>query len=110
MFSSAKSTRTAVIILSVLAILLVFAPLFIIRGAEFSGADGSGSDMVNEINGGAYEPWFTPVMETLIGGEIPGEMESLLFSVQTGVGVGILAFAFGYLAAKKKYNTENTGA
>ncbi len=99
-----KNNRTTVIALIVIAVLLVFAPLFLVRGAEFAGADGSGSDMVNEIKGGEYEPWFTPIMETMIGGELPGEMESLLFSVQTGIGVGIVAFSFGYLVARKKFN------
>ena len=41
-------------------------------------------------------------MENLIGGEIPGEIESLIFCVQTGIGVGILAFCFGYLVARKE--------
>ena len=97
-----KKNKT-VIILIVVALLIVFIPLFAVRGAEFAGADGSGSDMVNEIQGGEYEPWFTPIMETLIGGELPGEMESLLFSIQTGIGVGVIAFAFGYLVGRKKY-------
>ena len=26
-----------------------------------------------------YEPWFTPVLETVIGGEIPGEAESYVY-------------------------------
>lgn len=56
---------------------------------------------------GNYEPWFTPVLETLIGGELPGEIESLFFCVQTGIGVGIIAYSFGYLAARKKYKGDN---
>ena len=31
------------------------------------------------------------------------EVESLLFCVQTGIGVGIIAFGFGYLVARRKY-------
>ncbi len=109
MKTNGKSNKTTVVLLIVLAAVLVFTPLFIVRGAEFAGADGSGSDMVNEIQGGEYEPWFTPIMETLIGGELPGEMESLLFSVQTGIGVGIIAFSFGYLVARKKYGSGDKG-
>ena len=59
--------------------------------------------MVEQIQGGEYEPWFTPILERLLGGEIPGELESLLFCVQTGIGVGVLAFSCGYLVARKKY-------
>ena len=63
--------------------------------------------MVEEIQGEAYEPWFTPVLETLLGGELPGEIESLLFCIQTGVGVGVLAYSFGYFVARKKYSAQS---
>ena len=35
------------------------------------------------------------MLETLIGGELPGEVESLFFCIQTGIGVGIIAFIMG---------------
>ena len=97
--------KNTVIILIVLTALIMFVPLFLIQGAEFEGSDGAGSEMVEEITDGEYEPWFEPVLETLIGGELPGEMETLFFCIQTGIGVGIIAFSFGYLAAKKKYSS-----
>ena len=92
----------------ILAAVLVLAvvPFFLAPGAEFGGSDDAGSRMVEEIQGEAYEPWFTPVLETLLGGELPGEIESLLFCIQTGVGVGVLAYGFGYFAARKKYSAE----
>ena len=62
---------------------------------------------MEEIQGEAYEPWFTPVLETLLGGELPGEIESLLFCIQTGVGVGVLAYGFGYFVARKKYSAQS---
>ena len=101
-----KNTNTAIILI-VLTLLIMFVPLFVLRGAGFEGSDGAGSDMVNEVNGGEYEPWFEPVMERMIGGEIPGEMESLLFCLQTGIGVGIIAYYFGYLVARKKYSGKD---
>ena len=60
--------------------------------------------MISEIKGEDYEPWFEPILETFLGGELPGEIESLIFCIQTGIGVGILAFGFGYLVARKKYS------
>ena len=95
--------KTTVIILIILALLVTLGPLFLMRGAGFEGSDGAGSDMVNEVTGGEYEPWFEPVLETMIGGELPGEMESLFFCIQTGIGVAIIAYFFGYLVARKKY-------
>lgn len=104
-----KNNRTTVIILIALVLLITLVPLFWLRGAEFTGSDNAGSEMVEEVYEGEYEPWFTPVLETLIGGELPGEMESLFFCVQTGIGVGIIAFGFGYLVARKKYsNSQST--
>jgi cobalt/nickel transport protein len=92
-----------VIALICLALLLVIVPFAMNSGADFGGSDDAGSEMVSQIRGEEYEPWFEPVLETAIGGELPGEIESLLFCVQTGIGVGILAFGFGYLVARKKY-------
>lgn len=98
-----KNTKTVWILL-IIAVLIAFVPLFVLKGAEFGGSDDAGSQMVEEIMGAEYQPWFTPVLETMLGGELPGEVESLLFCLQTGIGVGVLAFGFGYLAARKKYN------
>lgn len=97
-----KNTKT-VMILFILVIVIAFVPLFALKGAEFGGSDDAGSQMVEEIRGATYEPWFTPVLETWIDGELPGEIESLLFCLQTGIGVGIMAFFMGKLVERKKY-------
>lgn len=101
-----KGNKKTVFLLIVLAIVLSIAPLFVLKGAEFGGSDDAGSEVVEEIKGIEYEPWFEPVMEKVIGGEIPGEIESLLFCVQTGIGVAIVAYGFGYLVARKKYSPK----
>ena len=102
--------RTTVFILISLVIVIILMPLFLLPGAEFEGSDGQGSDMVDEVSDGEYEPWFEPVLEKLIGGELPGEMETLFFCIQTGIGVGIIAYCFGYLVARKKYEDEEKAA
>ena len=98
--------KVTAFILTALVLLIAIVPLFALKGAEFGGSDDAGSQIVESIQGN-YEPWFTPVLETLIGGELPGEIESLFFCVQTGIGVGIIAYSFGYLAARKKYKGDN---
>lgn len=102
-----NSNKKLVVVLLCAAAVLIAGPVFALRGAEFGGADDAGSVMVDEITGG-YEPWFTPILETYIGGEIPGEIESLLFCVQTGIGVGIIAFYMGRLVERKKQEEKNT--
>jgi cobalt/nickel transport protein len=95
------------LILIAICLLLIVTPLLALRGAEFGGSDDAGSEMVAEITGTEYEPWATPVMEQILGGELPGEMESLLFCVQTGIGVGILAFFLGRFVERKKQEKIN---
>lgn len=92
--------------LLILAVAMVIIPLFALKGAAFGGSDDAGSQMINSI-AGEYEPWFTPVLETLIDGELPGEVESLLFCVQTGIGVGIIAFIMGRLVERKKWEEQS---
>ena len=100
-----SKTAKTVLALLALVVVLAVAPLFLRPDAEFGGSDDAGSRMVEEIRGGEYEPWFTPVLEQILGGELPGEVESLLFCVQTGIGVGVISFGFGYLVARKKYSS-----
>ena len=81
--------------------------LFVLKEAEFGGSDDAGSVMVEEIHG-EYEPWFTPVLETALDRELPGEIESLIFCIQTGIGVGIIAFIMGRFVERKKW-TDSLG-
>ena len=99
-----KNTKTVLILLAA-AILIAVVPLFALKGAEFGGSDNAGSEMAAEING-EYEPWFTPVLETALGGELPGEVVSLIFCVQTGIGVGVIAFFMGRFVERKKWMKE----
>lgn len=98
-----KKDGKLVIGLVIVVLAIVILPLFLQRGAEFGGSDDAGSVMVEEISGDAYEPWFTPVMESFLGGELPGELESLLFCVQTGIGTFVIAFILGRFVERKKW-------
>ena len=101
-------TKNKVIILLIIVALMVIVPLFALKGAEFGGSDDAGSQAISEITGEEYEPWATPILETLIDGELPGETESLLFCVKTAIGVGIIAFFMGrFVERTKKENLEN---
>lgn len=102
-----KKNKKLVAGLLVIVLLMIVVPFLALKGAEFGGSDDAGSVMIEEITG-EYEPWFTPVLETMIDGELPGEIESLLFCVQTGIGVGILAFCMGRLVERKRWTDRET--
>jgi len=63
-----------------------------------SAAD-AGSTVVEEINGG-YTPWFESFWEPP-----SGEIESLLFCVQSAIGAGICGFVLGRISRKPKAET-----
>lgn len=100
-----KNTKT-VIILLIIAVLIAIVPLFALKNAEFGGSDDAGSQMISEIQGEEYEPWFTPVLESALGGELPGEVESMIFCVQTGICVGIIAFVLGRYVERRKWQKK----
>jgi len=99
-------TKNKVIVLLIIVGLIAFIPLFTLKGAEFGGSDDAGSKAISQITGTDYQPWFKPVLETWIGGKLPSEMESLLFCVQTGIGVGVLSFFMGRFVERTKIENE----
>ena len=101
-----KSNKKTVIILLVIVALIAIVPLFALKDADFGGSDDKGGEIISEIRGEEYEPWFTPVLESALGGELPGEVESLLICRQTGIGVGIIAFVMGRYVERKKWTDK----
>lgn len=97
--------KKLVISLLIVVMLIAITPIFVLKDAEFGGSDDAGSVMIESIQEG-YEPWFTPVLENAIGGELPGEVESLFFCLQTAIGVGVLAFCMGRMYERKKLGKE----
>ena len=76
------------VLLVILAVFLIaLVPLFALKDAEFGGSDDAGSVVVEEVNS-SYEAWATPVLEVLIGGELPGEVESLFFCLRQSIVCG----------------------
>lgn len=100
-----KKNKITIVILLLVCILIAVIPFLTLKDAEFGGSDDAGSVVVEEIQG-EYEPWFTPILEDFLGKEIPGEIESLLFCVQTGIGVGIIAFFMGRFVERKKWQND----
>ena len=93
--------KKKVITLLVIILLIAFIPLFALKGAEFGGSDDAGSQVVEEVDS-SFQPIAEPILEKMLGHELPGEVESLLFCVQSSIGVGVLAFFMGRFVERKK--------
>ena len=96
-----KKNGWTIVILLLLCVVIACVPLLTIKDSEFGGADGQAEEAITAIDPD-YEPWASSILEPP-----GGETESLLFCLQTGIGVGILAFGFGYYTARKKYAPDS---
>jgi len=81
----------AVVAIMVVGI-LVFVP------GDFGGSDDSGGEAAEEAG---YVPWLTDWIDAVYG-ELPGEIESLLFALQAGIGAVIIGYFIGANSARKK--------
>lgn len=77
-------------------IFLAIFPLVVAREAEFSGADGQAEAAINDIQPN-YESWFNPIVEPA-----SGEIESLLFATQAGIGAGVIGYVFGWYRGRQR--------
>lgn len=77
-------------------ILLAAVPLLTLREAEFSGADTQAETVITAIKPD-YEPWAKPLFSPN-----SGEIESLLFAAQAGVGAGIIGYVIGWYRGRKE--------
>lgn len=76
--------------------MLAIAPLFLVREAEFGGADGEAEAAIQEMNPN-YQPWFSPLIEPA-----SGEIESLLFALQAALGAGVLGYVMGVYRGRRE--------
>lgn len=87
-------------ILLLLSCVLIAVGAFFLapKDAEFGGSDGGAETAITEVNPN-YEPWFASIYEPA-----SGEIESLLFTLQGSIGVGIITYVLGYRKGKKYAN------
>lgn len=88
-------------------VIILFVALFLYTSmttdAEFAGSDNVASGKISEISGVSEEE-FTPIVPQW---EPPsGEIESLLFALQTAVGGIILGLVFGYWIGAREQRTR----
>ncbi|MCX6675234.1 MAG: energy-coupling factor ABC transporter substrate-binding protein [Methanothrix sp.] len=74
-----------------------FAYVSSTQNHEWSGADGQAKDVISDLTGGTYIPWFQSIYQPP-----SGEIESLLFALQAAVGSLIIGYFLGYYRAMAK--------
>ena len=97
-----KNSILVIVILVVIALAIYFLPPLFLPDAKWEGSDDGGAGMVEEIAGDGFEPWFEPVIETMMGDELSEAAEGWLFVVQGAIGVVVLAICFVALSKRKK--------
>ena len=72
---------------------------------EWSGSDDQAEDVISQLTGGTYQPWFHSIYTPP-----SGEIESLLFSLQAAIGSIIIGYFLGYYRAQAKIKSASNQA
>ena len=87
----------------ILLFIAAFAYISSSQNHEWSGADGQAENVISELSGGTYKPWFESIYTP------PSrEIESLLFALQAAIGSLIIGYFLGYYRALAKMKTAET--
>jgi cobalt/nickel transport protein len=87
----------------ILLFIAAFAYISSSQNHEWSGADGQAENVISELSGGTYKPWFESIYTPP-----SGEIESLLFALQAAIGSLIIGYFLGYYRALAKMKTDET--
>lgn len=100
-----------VLVLLLLCVAIAVVPLLTMGStAEFGGSDDQAGTLIEEIEP-EYDVWTGSLIEkAFAGGELPGEIESLLFCLQAALGSGIFFFCLGRLTMRSKMRKQMTAA
>ena len=90
-----------------LGVLVVFVAAFAYVSStenhEWGGADGQAGDVISQLTGGTYQPWFQSIYTPP-----SGEIESLLFALQAAIGSIIIGYFLGYYRGQAKIKSAAT--
>jgi cobalt/nickel transport protein len=81
----------------ILVFIAAFAYVSSSGNHEWGGADGQAENVISQLTGGTYQPWFQSIYTPP-----SGEIESLLFALQAAIGSIIIGYFLGYYHALAK--------
>jgi cobalt/nickel transport protein len=85
--------------------IVAFAIVSSTQDHEWGGADSQAEDVISDLTGGTYTPWFQSIYQPP-----SGEIESLLFALQAAIGSLIIGYFLGYYRAMAKAKAEKSAA
>jgi len=95
--------KLELITLAIIAAFLAAFAYFSSTGShEWGGADAEAENVIANLTGGSYQPWFQSIWEPP-----SGEIESLLFALQAAIGSIIIGYFLGYYSGLAKARREN---
>jgi cobalt/nickel transport protein len=90
-----------------LGTILVFMAAFAYTSStgnhEWSGADAQAENVISQLTGGTFQPWFQSIYTPP-----SGEIESLMFALQAAIGGIIIGYFLGYYRALAKLKAADT--
>ena len=90
-----------------LGTILVFMAAFVYTSStgnhEWSGADAQAENVISQLTGGTFQPWFQSIYTPP-----SGEIESLMFALQAAIGGIIIGYFLGYYRALAKLKAADT--
>ena len=87
------------ILLGVAAVIAV-VPLLLPAGGAFRGSDDQGTEAIAALAPG-YQPWISPLWTPP-----SGEVESLLFALQAGLGAGLMGYYVGFRRGRQSRGAD----
>jgi cobalt/nickel transport protein len=82
-----------------------FAYVSSTQNHEWGGADSQAEDVISDLTGGTYTPWFQSIYAPP-----SSEIESLLFALQAAIGSLIIGYFLGYYRAMAKMKAIKSAA
>ena len=97
-----KMSNKTIYIAGFAVVFIMCLGIFVVTNGGWGGSDDSGGEAAEDHG---YVPWLTDWIDAIYG-ELPGEIESLLFAIQAAIGAIIIGYFIGSARSKKQASQE----
>ena len=97
-----KMSNKTIYIAGFAVVFIMCLGIFVFTSGDWGGSDDAGGGAAEEHG---VVPWLTDWIDAIYG-ELPGEIESLLFAIQAAIGAIIIGYFIGSAKSKKQAAQE----